>query len=1026
MFLSNASLKRPVAMTTAILALLVLGAFSYLRLGLDFLPKVDFPYVTVVTVYQGAGPREIETLVTEKIEDAVSSIDGVKHIRSTSMEDISQVFIEFEFGVDVDIAAIDVREKVDEIKADLPDDADPPKILKFDVNAAPIANLALYGDRPLNELWEFADDFLKDQLGRIQGVASVDIIGGKKREIRISVDQVRLAAYGLSVLHIVQRLDKENLDLPGGHITEQLAEYTIRTDGEFDTVDEIRKLELVTPSGDTIHLSDVADIQDTFEEQRRLARYKGQECVGLIVKKRADANTVQVVNRMVQELDHIRKGLPAGMKLDVASEESAFIRASVEDVQESMMIGIALTAIILYVFLHNLRLTTIVAMTMPVSVVSTFLLMYLAGFTLNVMSLMGLAISIGILVDNSIIVLENIYRHMSEGQTPLQAAADGTSQIATAVTGSTLTNVVVFVPIAFMSGIVGQFFFQFGLTVTFATFVSLLMSFTLTPILSSKFLRKSDETDRDRFTPIRLLFSVWDWGFETMRSGYRRALGAALNHRGFALFLALAIFISSFMVLPFIGTEFVTEADRAKATIFLEMPPGTPLERTSEALRVAETRVCALPEVKHTFTVLGKQEGLMGKSSEGVHLGQITVSLTDKWDRAKTDEQVMRDIRALLGSIPGATVLVQAPAAIGGAESPLQIEVTGIEFGKLQDLAGQVMTIAAGTPGAVDVDTTWRSGRPEVVARPDRMRIADSGLSVTEIAMVLRAYIEGLVASQYRVGNKEYDIRVKLCDTDRDDAAEVGDMKIPVADGKTIPLINVATIEERTGPTQILRKDKQRMIAITANLSGRPLGDVVHDIETRLQQMDFPPAYGYFFGGRAEVMGEAFTDLFMAMGLAVILTYLVLAALLESFVQPLTIMLTLPLALVGVFLSLYITGKTISIFSLMAMVMLVGIVVNAAILLIEFTTQLREQGRSRRDALLEACPIRMRPVMMTALSTVIGMIPLALALGWGGEMRAPMAIVSIGGLLVSTFLTLFVIPIVYTLFDDIASFFSKP
>ncbi|MEW6359478.1 MAG: efflux RND transporter permease subunit [Planctomycetota bacterium] len=1025
MFLSNASLKRPIAMTTFILALVVLGAFSYTRLGLDFLPQVDFPYVSVITVYQGAGPREIETLVTQEIEDAVSSVDGVKHVRSTSMEDVSQVFIEFEMGVDVDIAAIDVREKVEEIKRELPDDAETPAILKFDVNAAPVANVALFGARPLNELWEFTDDYLKDQIGRIAGIASVDVIGGKKREIRISVDELKLCSRGLSVLHVVKRLEKENLDLPSGHITEKGREFTIRTDGEFDTVDEIRNLELVTPDGDPLHLRDVAEVDDTFEEQRQLARYKGQECVGLVVKKRADANTVQVVDKMTKELGKIRKSLPPGMQLEIASEESGFVRASVRDVQESMFIGIVLTAVILYLFLHNLRVTFIVAITMPVSVVSTFLLIYMAGFTMNIMSLMGLAISIGVLVDNSILVLENIYRHLSEGASPTDAAGRGTSQIATAVTGSTLTNVVVFVPIAFMSGIVGQFFFQFGLTVTFATFISLLMSFTLTPILSSLLLRGPGGPVRWKYSPLSVLFGSWDWGFAAVRSTYRRLLAFALRHRGLTIVAALAIFLSSFIAVPFIGVEFVTEPDRAKAVVFVEMPPGTPLEKTNVVLQEIERRVCSMPEILHTFTILGKQEGLFGRTSEGVHLGQITVSLTDRWERKKTAKQVIDDMRVALADIPGPIVIVQEPAAIGGAEAPLQIEVTGLDLDRLQDVANKVIEVTRNTAGAVDVDTTWRSGKPEVVARPDRMRIAAHGLSVSDIATVLRAYVEGIVASEYRVGNKEYDIRVKLCESDRSYAARVRDMKIPCADGETIPLINLARVEDRSGPTQILRKNKRRMIVVSANLSGRPLGNVVQDIDAALKKMGFPSGYDYFFGGKTEAMEEAFADIFMALYLAVILVYLVLAALLESFVQPFTIMLTLPLALIGVFLSLYITGKTISIFSLMGVVMLVGIVVNNAIVIIDFTTTLRGQGVGRSEALLQACTIRLRPMSMTTITTVLGMLPLAMAMGWGGEMRAPMAIVSIGGLLVSSLLTLLVIPVVYTVFDDIASLITR-
>ena len=1024
MFLSDASLKRPIAMSTIIFALVVVGLFSYIKLGVDFFPRIDFPYVTVFTVYPGAGPKEVETLISQVIEDAVSEVDGVKHVRSTSMENISQVFIEFEMGINVDFAAIDVREKVDSVKSNLPDDAEPPSILKFDVNAKPIMNLAVTGDKPLNILYDLADDLIKDQLARVPGTASVDIIGGKHREIQILVDQDKLASHHLSIMNVVRALSAENIDLPAGHITEKHYEYIVRMEGEFDRVEEISHIDIQTPLGKTIPITDVANIVDTFEEQRELAKYRGQECVGLILKKRADSNTVKVVEGIRKQLGIINQMLPAGVEIKVVNDDAGFIKNSVSDVVNNMLIGIVLTAIILYLFLHNLKATAIVAIAMPVSVVSTFSLMYFAGFTLNVMSLMALAISIGILVTNAVIVLENIHRHIDMGHTPRKSAALGTSEIALAVVGSTLTNVVVFVPIAFMSGIVGQFFSQFGLTVTFATIVSLFISFTLTPILSSKLLKKNE---KDKKGWLNKVFGLWDLFYERLAEIYKILIGTMLKHRWIVIVLSIIAFFSSMTVVKYLGSEMITEPDRAEVTVSIEMPPGTSLEDTNKTFIRAEEIISEKfrDVVTATYVRIGKIEGLFGKSSEGVHLGEMLVLLTDKKDRDKTVYEIMREMRRELLIIPAATIIASQPSAIGGAEAPLQVEVSGYDLEKLHTLSKRVSKIILQTDGATDVDTTWRSGKPEISIKPKRQRIKDFGLTVAQVAGVLRANLEGVVATEYRVGSKEYDIRVKLTESSRKSVDYVKEFLIPLHNGSTVPLYAISDISEAEGPTQIIRKDKQRLVIISSNMSGRrSLGDVARDIKMNTDLMTMAPGYRIFFGGMVERMEESFADIFIAFIMAVILTYLVLTALLESFLQPLTIMLTMPLALIGVFLSLFITGKTISIFSMMAVVMLVGIVVNNGILLIDYTTVLRAKGLSRDEALLDACPTRLRPIIMSNLAIMLGMTPLAFGMGWGAEMRSPMAIVSIGGLIVSTCLTLFVIPTVYTLFDDLANLFS--
>jgi len=1032
-----------------ILAFVVIGAFSYTKLGLDFLPELDFPYVTVTTVYPGAGPKEVETLITEEIEDAVSTVDGIKHVRSTSMENYSQVFIEFAMGVDVDFAAMDVREKVDAIKAELPDDAEAPAILKFDPNAKPVVYLAVHGERPVNELWEFADDVLKDRLSGVPGVAAVEIVGGKTREILIAADQGRLAACQLSVLDLVDRLGRENLDLPSGHITESRTEYTVRMDGEFETVEQIRNLDLVTPDDKVVYLRDVAEVLDTFEEQRSLARFAGKECVGLTIKKKAEANVVRVVDKVLDAVERAKRQLPSGVRLEVVDEESAFIRESVRDLRNNILLGIALTAVVLYLFLHSATSTVIVAIAMPVAIISTFTLILFAGFTLNVMSLMGMAVCVGILVDNAIVVLESIHRHLEQKNSSAEAATSGTTEVTLAVIGATLTNLVVFVPIAFMSGMIGQFFKQFGLAITFATFMSMLISFTLTPILASKLLRRRapdddheglvSHSERGKFLSylvaffsvfpdtVASFFRLWDWAYELLARAYVWTLDRALPRRWVVLFIAAALFLASFVLVPRLGVEFVSEPDMGKLTLFLETPPGTPLTETDRVLSQVNEAIMGLEEVKHTYTTVGKLEGTFGRTSEGVHVGQVLIVCRDKWDRDRTIEEVAEVLRDKTAGVPDADITIHRASPMG-AEAPVQLEISGPEFDKLQEVAERVQGALTRVPGAVDVDSTWRSGKPEIVAVPDRKRIADHGLAVAKVARVMRAGIEGLVASQFRVAGREYDIRVKLAETDRQDSNQVRDILIPIKDKPGVPLVSFVALEPRTGPTQIIRKDKQRVIIISANLAGRPLGDLVSDATAKLDTHRdewFPPGYDYYFGGSTEMMREAFQDLLMAFGLAIILSYLVLAGLLESFIQPFTIMLTLPLALIGVFASLYVSGLTISIFSLMSIVMLVGIVVNNAILLLDYTNTLRKAGQTRREALLQACRTRLRPIIMTNIATVMGMLPVTLSQGLGSEIRVPMAVVSIGGLMISAVLTLFVIPSVYTIFDDLAALFTR-
>jgi len=1019
MLLSDAALRRPVATSTIVFGLIIIGFFTLNRIGIDFFPRIDFPFVTIVTVYPGAGPQEIETLISKKIEDAVSEVDSIKEIRSVSMENISQVFIEFELGTDVNFSAIDVREKIDQIKSDMPKDVEDPVILKVDVNAKPVMNLAVYGNRPIGELYDLADLRLRDKLSQIPGMAAVDLIGGKKREIQILVDLKRLSAYGLSILSVVQSIGQENIDLPSGHIIESLMEHTIRFEGEFENIRDLELVEIPLRDGRTIKLTDVAQIKDDFEEQRIISRFNGKECVTLRLKKKSDANTVAVVDTIYDRLDELRNFLPRGVNLEVVNDDSAFVRYSVKDVQHNMIIGIILTVIILYLFLHNFWATVVAGVAIPISIIATLIPICFADFTLNMMTLMALAISVGVLVMNALVVLENIYRHLDQGATPYKAARFGTGEIALAVVGSASTNIVVFLPIAFMRGIVGQFFYQFGVSVVFATIVSLLVSFTVTPILASKLCKKVEIKRRSK-SPLKLLFLIWDRLYGGLETVYGYLLDKFLRWRWLLLVIVISCFFAALQVSKHIGSEMIKEPDQGEATITIEMPPGTNIFETSKIVEKIEKIFQQMTEVRGILSTVGKIEGVIGKDTEGVNVAQIQLLLVDKNERNKDINAFLDEIRNRLQGVSIAGILVFQPSAIGGVDAPVQVEVSGTELGTLQKLSDNILSISKNIEGTVDVDTSWRSGKPEVRIFPDRQKLSDHGMNIATFATIMRTYLDGAVASQYRELDEEYDIRVKLREEDRQSVDVLNDMFLPLAGGGVVPISHFSRIEKAEGPTQILRKDKERIIIISMSSKEKSIGEIAEEIDTKIDEMGLPPGYRTHQGGMVQRMKESFADILTAFALALVLTYLVLAALLESYIQPFSIILTVPLSLIGVWIGLYVTNETFNIFSMMAVVMLVGIVVNNAILIIDYTVVLMGKKEERNDALKKAATTRLRPILMTTFAAAFAMFPLALAWGWGAEMRSSMAVASIGGLLSSAVFTLFVIPVMYTYLDDLS------
>lgn len=1037
MFLTNASVKRPAAMTALILAFVIIGIYAYTNLNLEFIPKIEAPIITVSTVYPGCAPKEMESLVTKRIEDAVSEVSGIKKISSYSMESLSQVVIELNLGRNVDFSAIDIREKIELIKNDLPDDCENPQVLKIDLNALPVMNLAVFGNRDIEDLYQLADTDIKDALMKVNGLAQIDIVGGAKRQILVLLSQEKLAARGLVISQVFEAIAQANRNVPSGHITEMRTEFLVRVDSEIERIEEIENLEISTPAGKPVKLKDIGRVVDSREEQRQSAYFNGEKCLGLSVIKQSDANIVEVVEHLQKKLPDINRLLPEGVEIREINNAADFVKDSVNDVMASIFIGIGLTALVLYLFLHTIRQTIIVAVTMPVSVISTFMLIMAAGFTLNIMTLMALGLAIGTLVDNSVVVLESIHRHRMKGKPLRDASVDGVREIALGVTASAATNIVVFVPIAFIGGVVGMLVSPFALTMAFVTLMSLFISFTLTPIFTSLFLedtkeyKKTDDfrnfsTAKDK-PHCQVRFSnAWENGFSVLENKYRLCLKSILSNRMITISLVIGLFLGSLTLAQFLGTTMIPTPDRGEVTIQFEMPPGTPMNVTSDLLMGIETSVrerCG-DMVRAVYVTTGKITARAGRTSEGTHVGELLVLFTDKNKRAKSMPEILHELQDLKKETPGVVTILQT-SPMGGTESPIQIDVYGDDLVQIDAYTKELESRIHRIPGAVSIDSTVRPGKPEIAIFPEKDRLTDSGFTSVGLGMVVRMNLEGMVASAFRDKGSEYDIVVQLDESDLDYAEEVGDMVLQSISSIPLPVETVSRIENRTSSAQIIRRDKRRIQNLSCDSSGRSMGEVIADIRREAQNMNMKAGYGIMLSGQAEEMGDMFVKMVTVMVLAVILTYLTLVAILESYIQPFTILLTFPLSIIGVLGALYVTHNSLGLFSMMGIVMLLGIVVNNGILIIDYTTTLRAQGAERREALLNACRVRLRPIMMTTLTTVFGMLPIALGMGWGAELRAPMAIVAIGGLLVSTVLTAFVIPVVYTIFDDIASLGRK-
>lgn len=1008
MKLTEISLKRPVFATVTILALVVLGLFSYLTLNVDEYPDVEIPVVAVTVNYPGAAPEQVATKITQPVEEAVSEIPGVDHITSTVRDGVSTTVIQFTLETSAATAAQDVRDKVGRLAGVLPQEAQAPIVTRFDPSDTPILSIAMTGPLSQRELTALANDTVVKSLETVDGVAAVNVRGGVDREIQLQMDSDKIAAYGLTIPDVLNSLRSENMDAPGGTVTDGRHETDLKAVGSVTSPDRFRNLPVAKRDGVQIYLDNIATVQDTTKAVTTIAKLNDQQAIGLEIMKQSGGNTVQVADNVKQELSQIQKELPSGVSLTVVRDNSKHINESVHDVLFNLVVGGVLAVAIVFLFLGNWRSTLIAAISIPTSIITSFVVMKALHFTLNTMSLLALSLAVGLLIDDAIVVIENIVRHFQMGKDKYAAAADGTAEIGLAVMATTFTLVAVFLPVGMMTGIVGQFFKQFGVTVAVSVLVSLFVAFTLTPMLAAKHLAGGQIQNQSKWGRAWL---KWNRQFEHGTARYAEFLRYALSHRKQVLLVAALLFVGSLALVPFLGVTFVPDADNGEITVSANVDPGLSPQAVSAIADQISRIIRQRPEVTMTYSV-----------SDGQSINIMT-ELSPKGTRKLSDNQIIAALRQQLKAIPGIDLSVSKQSGLSGGK-PVSLVIQGPSLDTLAGLANQVAQVVAATPGAVDVSSSYEPGNPDVQVVVNRDAASDLGISTASIADTLQVMFNGTVVSQYKEGEDSYDVRLILAPNDRRSLTDLHDVYLASAnrdkDGKAVmvPLSQVTNTVYATSPTQIKRYDRQNQITISANLVDTTLGQFNKELNKKLAAINLPPGYKFVATGQSQQMGDAFKGIFMALVMAVLFIFFVLAAQFESYIDPFAIMLALPLAVIGAILGLLVAHSQLSMMSLIGIIMLMGLVTKNAILLIDFAKQRMAKGVARNQALIEAATVRMRPIMMTTLAMIFGMIPLALGIGPGAETRAPMAHAIIGGLITSTILTLVVVPVVYTLLDE--------
>ncbi|MBX3042336.1 MAG: efflux RND transporter permease subunit [Candidatus Kapabacteria bacterium] len=1036
MILAKISIERPIMTTMVILVFLIFGYISFTSLNMNQVPEVNIPFVTIQTVYPGAGPKEIETQISKKIEDAVATVSQIKRLESYSLDGVSLVMIEFDLKKNIDIANQEVKDKVEEIINYLPNDADRPIIQKVDLQSFPIIDIVFSGNLSPKELYDVANRTLKDRFSQIAGVARVNLIGGEEREIKITFDDRTVFENIISLPQMLGILGAQNFDIPGGYFNIEGTEYTVRMKGEFQDLDEIGEMEVPTAFGKK-KLNQIASIDDASKTVRQRAVYfdnktklRDENVVRLSIIKASDGNAINISNDLKKIMPELKEIIPNGTKLTIVNDDSSFTKSNVDDTMGNIYLGILFTSIILLLFLHDLRSTLIVALSMPTSIISTFLLVKASGFSLNMMSLMGISVSVGVLVSNSIVVIENIFRYKDLGKSRKEAAYLGTKEVVVAVFAATLTNVVVFVPLANISSMVGEFLKELALTATYATIFSLLMSFTLTPMLASLLIPEKPKIGR--LSKILMRFE------NLQKSLYEKVLRFFLKNKYIPIFSLVGVAVIFYVVViavygPNLAVEFMPQGDNGKIRIQVKLPEGDDLTSTTQLMRQIEQRVSKYDDVENILTNIGKSTDL----DIGANLSLMEVYLNEaKYRETSVQDYVTMFIRDL-ADIPNADIKVGVAENMAGPGAPIEFFLLGQDLNKLESIKDEIMDKIKNVEGLVNLDNSSSAGKPEITITPKREKMAEVGITVNEIALTLRAAIEGIVSTQFKELGEEYDISVTLNEESTNTPEKIANIPIATPMG-SFRLSQLCEVEFTKGFTMVLRRDKYIAIKFTADAApGVPTGNIINEITKIIDGenvggemqggIDMPVGYRIKWAGTSEMQMEMAMDLGFAFMLAFLLTYMLLAAMLESFWQPVLILITLPLALIGVILLMYYTDTNFGLTAMMGMIMLLGIVVNNAILLLDYTNQLvRDEKLSAKDALIKAGPTKIKPILMSTTAIILGMLPMALGMGeTGSEMRIPLGIVSIGGLLMSTVLTLIIVPSAYYVNDGVFRFFGR-
>lgn len=1011
---------RPITVYMITSVIVLLGAISFSRLPVDLMPEMQNPTLTVRAEYPGVAPQEMENMVTRPLESALSSAPGIYRLTSTSSEGSSNVRVQFDWGVNIDEATNEIRTRIDRVRGALPEGVEPPTIFKFDTSQFPIMYLGVSSDMDPRDLRTLLEKDIQPRIERIPGVAAVDIRGGLRREIHVSLSAEKLRSYNLSVNQIVNILRTENANRPVGPVDEGKFEVLLRSEGEFKNVDQIRNVVVTSRGGTPIYMKDVADVKDTHEEIRQVVRIDDKPGLRFSIRKQSGSNTVVVAEKVREDLDKISKSFP-GISIWPIMDQSKFITQSINNVRSAAISGSILAIFILLIFLRNLRSTMIVAVSIPIAVIGTFALMYFNNFTLNTMSFGGLALGVGMLVDNAIVVLENIFRHREYGMTHKEAAVAGSSEVASAIVSSTLTTVAVFVPLVFLSGMTGMTFKELSYVVTFSLLASLLVALTLIPVLCSKYLRVRPPDEKSHPFLNRIIQRSGSL-LDTLDENYQKAIHWALANRKTVVFGAVILFLGSLTLIPLIGFELMPETDENEIRVSIELAPGTRMEVTDKISKQVEDKIKKLvPETERMMAEVGGG----GWQSSQTNSSDIRVQLVDKSKRTRSSQDIVNALRPQLNLGPG--VLVRARSSGGqfmmrmgnqGGER-VSVEIRGFDMVQASDIAKQVKDIIDGIPGITDSNISRREGMPEVVLTVDRTKAATLGINASDVANTLETVVGGRRASQFRQDGEEFNILVRLDEAQRTDMKHLDQISIVTPSGQSVPIGNLVTMQRREGPLSIERQDQERLVRVTAGYADRDLGSIMSDIDTELSKMSMPSGFSVNYGGEFEEQQKSFKELLFSLALAIILVYMVMAAQFESLRDPLIILFSIPLAVIGVAMILFLTETTFSMQAFIGVIMLAGIVVNNAIVLIDYMNVLRRRdGLLLRHAVELAGRRRLRPILMTTLTTVLGLVPMALGVGEGSELQAPMARVVIGGLITSTLITLIFIPTIYTMIEE--------